>query len=613
MLTALALSTMLVPPSAGTAWVPLGREFVPISAPSPADLRTSRFGSRTWRVRFRNGTPEISSAPQDPLVPPFAPEVAIAAMGSFNTQPSQVLRVGKDWFLAYYHGEFGGALWRFDADGSSGERLLDGPAYDLVRNGSDVLAATGTAAPFFSKPLRIHEFALRGGRWHETGHADFPYNIVVLTASGRSLYAMALMHPGTQTLVHLSLSGNAQSLWETGVQLSVSDIAVGHNGEMAVGARGYVVVLHHFGNAWRAQWYAPRDCVRYTPAKNAMQAVAARCVAVPGASAYTRYAEKIPAVLESSIDGNWLFSMRGRHLWHFQRGTWRDVATPPYDEEYLDVYDGRPLLSTPGNLSMLRDGAWRQIGPRVQCTTPFGIASAVAWCAGTRNGDWWATAIGFDGKTVTADLHQSDAAPAFAADPGGGAWFTVSGKDVLEHVTVDGTVTRVPLNAWPSMIASGPRAVWFSETDMRHYGFADARGAVHEFSSPAGTQVHGILPARRGAWLREQLANQHWAFVHVTTDGAVEDAVELRDADSGVVTSNGTLYARSTKWPVILQLSESGALSRYRLPCTGPVWMTGAPNNGLWIVAEDSGCSALIMNGKITKAHPPLERTIEYK
>lgn len=41
--------------------------------------------------------------------------------------------------------------------------------------------------------------------------------------------------------------------------------------------------------------------------------------------------------------------------------------------------------------------------------------------------------------------------------------------------------------------------------------------------------------------------------------------------------------------------------------------MTNAPNDGLWIIAQDSACGALIMDGKITKTHPPYVRSIEYK
>lgn len=582
----------------------LSAALVRIPAPPASDLNAARFGSRTWPAQR---TPSI----------PFRPDVETFTMGSYGTMPSQALHIGNAWFLAYFHGEFGGALWQFNADGSVGKQLLAAPTYDLVRFGDEVLAATGFEGLLFRKPLRIHRFAKRDGAWREIRHAGFPYNLADLTAIDGRLYAMAVMHQGRQTLAEVSLSGTIRPLWETSADLDVTNIAAAPGGGFTIGARGYVVQLLRSGNTFAAQWYAPRDCVRYTHPGNPFDA---RCIGAPGSESYVRTVmQPATGIAAVSQDGTWMFAQRGPHLLHFAGGRWNEVALPEKQFSIWTVgeFGGAPVLGTSERFFKRSDGTWKQIGPALQCSSPARIGANVAWCAGSSDGNWRVSAIRPDGSSFSADLglHLPPAQmPMLAAGPSGDAWFSIPNAASLGRVNAQGIVSRIALSAPAAIVQAGRDKVWFTESDARHYGFVDAQAKVHEFSRLEGFPVRGILPATHGAWLEETFAGGRPFFRHVRAGGTLDNGVYLPDASGGVVTSDGALYALGTKWPAILRLTEDGALSRYRLPCAdGFTRLSPAPNDGVWFVSNDPGCSGIIEKGEIHVRNLPLVQVTEYK
>jgi hypothetical protein len=449
---------------------------------------------------------------------PFRPNIETYTMGTYGTLPQQALRVGKAWFLEYNHGEFGGALWVFNADGSVGTRLLATPTYDLVRYGDEVLAATGSAAPFFFKPLRIHRFAYRSGTWREIGHVDFPYNIVELKVIDGKLYGDAVMQPGQLTHVQISLCGTVRPLGSP-----------------------------------------------FAPAKPSPHVVMAPA-----------------SVAATSADGTWMFAQYGPHLLHFSNGQWHEMPVPVQPSTFLALQD-RP----------------------------------VAWSLNGQDSNWFATATRRGGTSMSVDLHVHapiEEAPMIAAGPSGDAWFTIPDAPYLGHINAQGALSRVQLSSPAAFVQSGNGAAWFTESDHTHYGFVDANANAHEFSWRKGFPITGILPALHGAWLEETFPGERRFYRHIKADGSPDQNVYLPDVGSGIIAPDGTLYARSTKWPTILQMSEDGALSSYRLPCAGGfLRLLNAPDNGVWFKSPDPGCSGIIENGEIHVRNFPLVRTVYYQ
>lgn len=595
-------------------WQPLTRGFAHIAAPLPDDLSASRFGTRVFVVRFRGSALEISRQGAHPVVP-FQPVVETATMGNYGSQPSQALHVGETWFLAYYHGEFGGALWQFNADGSVGRRLLTAPTDDLIRYGDEVLAATGSAAPFFFKPLRIYRFALENGTWAKVGHVDFPNNLFGLTDIGGHLFAFEQNDRNQVQLVRIDLSGNVAPLWDALHDLSPVSIAMARNGDMAIGARGYVIWLRHRGNGFVADWYAPHDCARYTASANG---IAARCIGAAGSKPYVHTVAESPSNIIASRDGMWMLTSPVGGLLHFANGRWGPTMLPEPNTYYwgVDVVGGTPFLGAAGELWALRAGHWAQVGPRVECSSHFSIKANTAWCLLSQPKNSRVVGIRLDGRTVTAVV--SGAQPQFvAAGMAGDAWFTMPTLSSIGHVAADGAVSDIPLRSPAAWISDTGDDIWFSETDKRHFGFIDSQSRVHELSRNVAygvANVVNVYGGGDGAWLLESIPNvgESLTFLH---DDVSEQALRVvQHVKAFVVTRRGTLFALSDRWPTVMRLSRSGELSRYRLPCPDPyLRLLPAPNDGLWVWSKDPRCSALIANGAIRTQGLPSVETVEYK
>lgn len=588
----------------------LSAAFTRVAPPSEADLRAASFGSRDFSVRFRGSSLEVDLQHNDVRVP-FRPDVMTGSLGYYGTQPSEVLHAGKAWFLAFYHGEFGGALWQFNADGSVAHQLLGAPAYDLTTYGGDVLAATGSAAPFFLKPLRIYRYALRNGDWQETAHADFPFNIVDLTNLNETLYGIAAIGNDTETVTRIRLDGTFTPLWAGPRELVVSTIAAGGNGDIALGARGYVIELRKRRKTYEPQWYAPRDCVRYTANADQTQALDSRCIAARGVKSYARTSKVPVSDAEATPDGLWILAQRRQHLLHFARGKWNDVPIPEGGTYFWGVDDpgGTPLLVSQNSLWQRRGTQWAQLGPSVECSSRFSIRAGMAWCGVQQKSDSTLTGIRFDGRSITAIVHGAAQPQLILAGNDGDAWFT-SAQPVLGHVLPDGSVDDLKVSAPVAALSAGSGAVWFTETDLRHYGFVDEHGRLHDFASRAEFLVLGVIGARSGAWLEVSFAGR--TTLRRLTDNGNDEGVYLPSIRSALEMPDGTVYANSSAWPAILRLTPEQRLARFRLPCDESyLRMIPAPDNGVWFVSRDPGCSELIQGGTITvRDLPAIENTV---
>lgn len=614
--SALALVAALTSPhaSAASAWRNVEQTFTRVALPPGGDLKAASSGTRAWRVRFVGNTLEVSPQPLNEDAVPFSPDIDTASMGSYSTRPLEALRTKHGWFLAYYHGEFGGALWQFSADGSVGSRLLGQPTYDLVAYKDEVLAATGSAAPFFFSPLRIHRFAFRNGAWMETGHTDFHDNIAALTNVGGRLFGMVFLRDRSLALGALDLSGHVRFLWNSGSALYVSNIAVAANGDMALGAHGYVVRLHRRGNVYDATWYAPRDCVRYSASST--DAYYARCVGARGVAAYEHHAT-MPAYrfAATSSNGEWLAVLGGLRLLHFVDRHWIEHDLPAVAHAFVrrveDVH-GSPLIQLVDSLWVGNPAGWARIGPPGACGGVLVVASTMNWCLADGPTQTTVTGISIKGSVVTATI--AGQSQVFAPGLAGDLWIAEAKTNILDRIDSAGTLQHFQLASPATNISHGDDAVWFSESDRHHYGLIDATNAVRELTYASNDSIQHIAGARQGAWLIETFPGNRTFVRHLNAVGSVNGPY-VADVRGYTVTDDGAIWAQSDNWPTIVRTSEDGAsVNSFRLPCEDIRGrLVHGPRNSVWFLSNEPRCSAFITSDAIQQRDLPSIDITTYK
>jgi len=520
-------------------------------------------GTRTWTVRFRGNALIVSPAAASDIILPFVPEIDTATMGSYGAQPAEALHVRDTWLLAYYHGEFGGALWQFTNDGSVGHMLLGAPTYGLTRYGNDVLAETGSAAPFFLPPLRIHRYALRGTAWQEVSHADYRFNIVRLTNIAGALYGMAGVNQ-TAWLARIDLNGRLQYLWPASRYLNVRNIAMSRQGDFAIGATGYVIELRRRGDRFDAIWYAPRDCVRYTRSADDSGASDARCIGAPGVQSYAHQSWDTPRNAAVSADGTWILPCCSRVLLHFDLGRWTTIPLPFNGYHWRIVSRGDDVLvPSSGGIWLKRAGRWTRIAPADACANWATLAQDAVWCFAQVENRAGLRRVGFGGAITDVRL---DAEPEFLMAASDGVWFTERAQPDVFHADLTGRVERLRVSFAVTSLSASNGNLWFSDDGGARYGFIDAMHGVHEVTPQPKPSIQWVHAARVGAWLQESyLAGK--TIVHVSANpsspqfGARGTMAE--------VTSDGALWALSDAWPTIVRVTETGDVTSYRLPCPG--------------------------------------------
>lgn len=604
-------------PAAAATWIPIERDFVRILPPSAADLSTSRFGSRSWLVRFRGDRLEVIRTTQTAPDIPFSPQIDTATMGYYGTQPTQALRFKDAWFLSYYHGEFGGALWQFNADGSIGRMLLEHPAYDLLPFGNEVLAATGSAAPFFFKPLRIHRFALRSRIWQEIGHTDFDYNITGLTNLGGQLFGIAGTANFIAALSKLDLSGNLYPLWRFNWDLGITNLAMSRNGDYALGARGYIVRLHGSGNSLNATWYAPRNCTHYTPSRSDMGALDARCIGAAGKKAFERRRAAPASDAWISEDGNWMLPLGGRHLLHFTGSDWNESVESPLTPQESP----RQILTAGNDLVVLstrwvwlrRAGDWSRVISADGTCQALALTGEIAWCLTFESDRSLLTATKFDGTSVTAYTIRARSeilCPGLGDDD---VWFGEKNMSFAGHMTANGKVEQIPLQSPIQTMSRSAHAIWFSEADRLHYGFVDGSDKVHEFVW-ADASVLSVRGARSDAWLEQLYQDRRVIIRKVNIAGSNGGGAYAIDVKSFVVAPDGTAWIQSSAWPTMLHITEEGGVTRYRLPCIDQhLLLLHGPNNGIWFLSKEPHCSGYVDATAIHVRDLPMVEYVDYK
>ncbi|HET9392429.1 MAG TPA: hypothetical protein VFO29_02730 [Candidatus Rubrimentiphilum sp.] len=527
--------------------------------------------------------------------------------------PNETLHVPGYWFASYNAGEFGGDLWVYNEDGSVGRRLLGQPSYGLLPYGDDVLAESGARSPFFSPPWRIHRFALRNGGWQEISHTDFPLNVVGLVNLRGKFYGIGAVSYKTISLVTLSLAGEIQRLWTLNGDLSLRSIAMSAEGDLAIGARGYVIRLHPTSNGFAATWYAPSDCVRYSADEN--EGFDARCIGMLGTRSYEHHYQAPPLRYVISRDGNWILPCCNKEALHFVGGRWTTTTdVPPVSKPYFESIEaaGDDLFVYDARGAWVRHlGVWSKVGSELDCGPVPTVAQTVAWCFLSSPTNATVTGFRADGSSLKVDAGPSDLLAAGLEDD---AWFSEPGKPVLGHISSAGVVQGLTVQSPIASLSRGSSAMWFTERDRLHYGYVDAKGAVHEFDLFADSPVIAIQGARRGAWIEYSFLNRRLFVRHVAETQNGVDNQYIGDIRSFIVAPDGAAWAQSNNAQTIERLSEEGDATLYRVPCFDPnLRLFHAPESGVWFISNLSHCSGLIDRSGIHVRSLPLVDYVEYK
>jgi len=195
------------------------------------------------------------------------------------------------------------------------------------------------------------------------------------------------------------------------------------------------------------------------------------------------------------------------------------------------------------------------------------------------------------------------------------AWLTEEGRPFIAHATESGALQEIPLKSAVQSISTGEREVWFTETDLSHYGFIDSAGTVHEmaWTGDPGGSVLSIQATRAGAWLRQSFSKSRMVLRHVGETGA-GDHLYVTNVGTSIVAPDGAVWAQSTNWPAVIRLSENGTMTRYLLPCIQQ-WLRllHAPNNGVWFLSQEPHCSGVIDINAIRVRDLPLAEQTDYQ
>jgi hypothetical protein len=265
----------LVPP----AWKRLA------AAPSPHSAEYACAGrtDTSWHVQFVNG--QLQAKGVETYVPrrdalPYAIDLA-GVIGTPPPAPGRDLAQQHDWALTYARdhaerrvvrtrdgwlvgfngGEFGGSLWWYPAAPGPGTRLSDRNVRGLIDGptGQTFVALVGFSPAGMGEGAALTVESDASAVWHVSRQVDLrgaPYAYVRDAAD--------LLVATQASVERLSQSGESRVLSDaTYGSMTPSSIAVGPNGEIAVGLRFFVDVLVPGESQYGHQWFVPTKCTRF--------------------------------------------------------------------------------------------------------------------------------------------------------------------------------------------------------------------------------------------------------------------------------------------------------------------------------------------------------------
>ena len=257
-----------------------------------------------------------------------------------------------------------------------------------------------------------------------------------------------------------------------------------------------------------------------------------------------------------------------------------------------------------------RNGAWSKItdGAPV-CSNQFTLFPDMLWCTAQDDLRSIIVSVAFDGSRTTATPRTDPGL--IAAGLANDVWFSEKGA-FIGHADVHGS-SELPVTSPLSSISHGRTGVWFTESDGSHYGYVDAAGHAHELSLSEPSEDIGISGAVAGAWLTEKFAGVRTIVRHADENGTIENGVYAIDVRRSRVSGDGALWAQINNWPTITRVTESGATTRFELPCDDQrLQLLAGPNNGIWFISKEPGCSGYIDARSVHVRELPMVETVRY-
>jgi virginiamycin B lyase len=205
-----------------------------------------------------------------------------------------------------------------------------------------------------------------------------------------------------------------------------------------------------------------------------------------------------------------------------------------------------------------------------------------------------------------------------AADAGGGAWFTDVVAGAISHVSVDGTVTSVPINT-PIVrlgrVAAAPDGgVWFAESSLQSVTLLkDGVLFRHPTGVPDGGPYGVAVGADGTVWATLQAGN---ALVRIAPSHEVE-VLEL--PRPGAVPTDIAVGPDGSVWFIEFRANRivryrDGAFEGFAVPGAnaGLSGLAVAPDGTVWFGMLREGSLGRLSGGRLQRLRLPRERARPY-
>jgi len=224
--------------------------------PDNSVLRCAAFSRREWQVASDGDGVKISLYQgrhvQDSLPFDIHPDAAAGLAGDRH-----VKRVNDGWLLGYDAGEFGGALWWFDVDGSHRKKLAEDNVAGFADSSLGALALVGLAhmGTDYGKVLLVRE-GKQGNRQVDTisdlGSAPTAFAM----ESGDSLIVATY-----DKIVRVLVPGGVEQILAPKDGLPYpNSLTLSKAGVIHVGMRHFVLRLSPAIQGFKDEWLVPSDC-----------------------------------------------------------------------------------------------------------------------------------------------------------------------------------------------------------------------------------------------------------------------------------------------------------------------------------------------------------------
>jgi len=192
---------------------------------------------------------------EDPL--PFSVKPPNAEEGLAGRR--RVQRVEDGWLVGFDAGEFGGALWWFNSDGTSRKKLAGQNIVSFMQSPSGILVLAGLAHLGMSEGVVLRVMR-KQGEWYavhfarldgapETSLQESTDSFIVLT---------------TKSFLRVKASGVVEKLYEHKYDLlHPNSMTQSSSGVIYVGMRHFVTRLTPINTGYKEEWLVPSTCKRF--------------------------------------------------------------------------------------------------------------------------------------------------------------------------------------------------------------------------------------------------------------------------------------------------------------------------------------------------------------